>query len=297
ILDLTTFEWIIGLLLGAVALSALARKAKVPYPTFLAAGGALLAFVPASPSWTLEPQLALALFVAPVLLDAAFDTSLRDLRNNWIPVSTLVVVAVGFTTAVVAVVAHRMIADMPWAAAIALGAIVAPPDAAAATAILRQVNLPYRMLKILEGESLLNDASALLIYRVAIGAVAAQHLSWGQFAPLVVVTLAGSLAFGYLSARLWMLVTRRVSDVPSAIIMQFAGTFTVWIVAEHISLSGILTIVAYAFTISRAAPARTPARLRVPSYAVWETAVFILNVLAFILIGMQLGPIWTRLDD
>jgi monovalent cation/hydrogen antiporter len=295
--DLTTFEWIIGLLLGAVALSALARQVKVPYPTFLALGGALLAFVPASPSWTLEPQLALALFVAPVLLDAAFDTSLRDLRNNWIPVSTLVVVAVGFTTAVVAVVAHRLVPNMPWAAAIALGAIVAPPDAAAATAILRQVNLPYRMLKILEGESLLNDASALLIYRVAVGVVAAQHLSWSQFAPSILVALVGSLAFGYICATLWTKVTRQVSDVPSAIILQFAGTFTVWIVAERIGLSGILTIVAYAFTISRAAPARTPARVRVPSYAVWETTVFILNVLAFMLIGMQLRPIWARLDD
>ena len=294
---MTTFEWIIALLLAAVALSALARRLAVPYPTFLAIGGVLLAFVPSSPSWTLEPHLALALFVAPVLLDAAYDTSLRDLRRNWIPVSTLVVVAVGLTTAVVAVLAHGLVPDMPWAAAIALGAIVAPPDAAAATAILRQVKLPYRMLKILEGESLLNDASALLIYRVAIGAVAAEHLSWSQFAPSVVVALVGSLAFGYLSARLWMQVTRRVSDVPSAIILQFAGTFTVWIVAEHINLSGILTIVAYAFTISRAAPARTPARVRVPSYAVWETAVFILNVLAFMLIGMQLRPIWSRLDE
>jgi len=166
---LTNFEWIIALLLGAIALSALAQRVKVPYPTFLAIAGVLLPFLPSSPSWTLEPSLALALFVAPVLLDAAYDTSLRDLRNNWVPVSTLVVVAVGISTATVAMTAHWLVPDMPWAAAIALGAIVAPPDAAAATAILRQVNLPYRMLKILEGESLLNDASALLIYRVAVG--------------------------------------------------------------------------------------------------------------------------------
>jgi len=124
---LLAFEWIIGLLLGAVVLSAMARRLKVPYPTFLAIGGMLLAFVPSGPSWKLEPELALALFVAPVLLDAAFDTSLRDLRNNWLPVSTLVLVAVGVTTAAVAVVAHALRPDMPWAVAIALGAIVAPP--------------------------------------------------------------------------------------------------------------------------------------------------------------------------
>ena len=294
---MTTFEWIIGLLLGAVALSALARRIKVPYPTFLAIGGVLLAFVPSGPSWTLEPALALALFVAPVLLDAAYDTSLRDLRANWIPVSTLVFVAVGVTTAAVAILARWLVPGMPWSAAIALGAIVAPPDAAAATAILRQVNLPYRILKILEGESLLNDASALLIYRVAVGAAAVEHLKWSEFAPSVVLALAGSLVAGYLFAKVSLRVTRRVDEAPSAIILQFAGTFTVWIVAERVGLSGILTIVAYAITIARTAPARTPARLRVPAYAVWETAVFILNVLAFMLIGMQLRPIWTRLDD
>jgi CPA1 family monovalent cation:H+ antiporter len=294
---LTTFEWLIGLLLGAVLLSALARRIKVPYPTFLALGGVLLAYVPSSPSWTLEPDLALALFVAPVLLDAAFDTSLRDLRNNWLPVSTLVFAAVGFTTAAVALLARWLQPDMPWAAAIALGAIVAPPDAVAASAILRQVNLPYRILKILEGESLLNDASALLIYRIAVGAAAVQHFRWSAFAPEILLALAGSLVAGYLFARISMAVTRRITDAPSSIIVQFAGTFTVWIVAERLGLSGILTIVAYATTMARTAPARMPARLRVPSYAVWETAVFVLNVLAFMLIGLQLRPIWQRLDD
>jgi Na+/H+ antiporter len=294
---LTTFEWFIAVLLGAVVLSALARRIKVPYPTFLALGGALLASVPSGPSWTLEPDLALALFVAPVLLDAAFDTSLRDLRNNWLPVSTLVFAAVGFTTVAVAVVARWLRPDMPWAAAIALGAIVAPPDAAAATAILRQVKLPYRIVKILEGESLLNDAGALLIYRVAVGAALVQHFSWSEFAPSIVMALAGSLVAGYLFARISMALSSRITDVPSSIIVQFAGTFTVWIVAEHIGLSGILTIVAYAITIARTAPARMSARLRVPSYAVWETVVFVLNVLAFVLIGLQLRPIWERLDD
>ncbi|QIG95320.1 MULTISPECIES: cation:proton antiporter [unclassified Bradyrhizobium] len=292
-----TFEWIIGLLLAAVALSALARKIKVPYPTFLAIGGVLLAFVPSGPSWALEPKLALALFLAPVLLDAAFDTSLRDLRNNWLPVSTLVLVAVGITTVAVAVVARWLLPDMPWPVAIALGAIVAPPDAAAATAILRQVKLPYRIQKILEGESLLNDASSLLIYRVAVGLIAAEHMKVREFVPSLAVALVGSLAAGYLFAQVWMMITRRITEAPSAIITQFGGTFMVWIVAEHLGLSGILTIIAYAITIARTAPARTSARLRVSSYTVWETVVFVLNVLAFMLIGMQLRPIWSELDD
>ena len=294
---MTTFEWIIALLLGAVALSALARQIKVPYPTFLAIGGVLLAFVPAAPSWTLDPDLMLALFVAPVLLDAAYDTSLRDLRNNWLPVSMLVIVAVAVTTAAVAAVAHWLVPGMRWSAAIALGAIVAPPDAAAAIAILRQVNLPYRTLKILEGESLLNDASALLIYRIAVGIAMLQHFDWSHLAPSILLALAGSPVAGYLAARVWLRLTAHVSDAPTAIILQFAGTFTVWIAAERLGLSSILTVVVFAVTMARTAPARTPARLRVPAYAVWETVVFILNVLAFVLIGMQLRPIWTRLDD
>jgi CPA1 family monovalent cation:H+ antiporter len=294
---LLAFEWIIGLLLGAVLLSALARRLNVPYPTFLALGGMALAFLPSGPQWMLEPDLALALFVAPVLLDAAFDTSLRDLRNNWLPVATLVLVAVGLTTTTVAVLVHWLVPGMPWAAAIALGAIVAPPDAGAATAILRQVNLPYRLLKILEGESLLNDASALLIYRVAVGIATAHHLKLSEFAPSLALALVGSLLAGYLCARLWLPLTQRITEAPSAIIVQFAGTFTIWIVAEHLGLSGILTIVAYAITLARIAPAQMPARLRVPTYAVWETVVFVLNVLAFVLIGLQLRPIWERLDD
>jgi CPA1 family monovalent cation:H+ antiporter len=237
------------------------------------------------------------LFVSPVLLDAAFDTSLRDLRDNWLSVSMLVFIAVGLTTGAVAVLVRWLLPDMSWAVAVALGAIVAPPDAAAATAILRQINLPYRILKILEGESLLNDASALLIYRVAVGAAAIQHFRWSEFAPSIALALAGSLVAGYVFAKIWMPVTERISDAPSTIILQFAGTFTVWIVADHIGLSGVLTIVAFAITIARTAPAKIPARLRVPTYAVWETVVFVLNALAFMLIGMQLRPIWVRLDD
>ncbi|WP_458757501.1 cation:proton antiporter [Afipia sp. TerB] len=291
------FEWIIGLLLGAVALSALARRLCVPYPVFLALGGAALAFIPGSPAWALDPALALALFVAPVLLDAAFDTSLRDLRAAWVPVATLVFVAVVLTTAAVAVVVKWLVPGMPWAAAIALGAIVAPPDAAAATAILRQMNLPHRLRTILEGESLLNDASALLIYRIAVGAVMFDQVHTHDIAPAVAWALIGSFIAGYACARLWTTVTTNITDAPSAIILQFVGTFTVWIVAERLALSGILTIVVYAITIARTVPARTPARLRVPSYAVWETMVFMLNVVAFVLIGMQMRPIWERLAD
>ena len=146
-------EGLLGLVLAAVILAAAARRVGAPYPVFLALGGALLAFLPGAPSFTVPPELALALFLAPVLLDAAYDASPRDLKDNWAPVTGLVVFAVGLTTAAVAVVARTLMPEMPWAAAIALGAIVAPPDAAAATAVLRPLRPPHRILTILEGEA------------------------------------------------------------------------------------------------------------------------------------------------
>src|ERR671939_1846551 len=187
---MTQFEQLLGFFVAAVILAAVARRVGAPYPVFLAVGGALLAFLPGAPSFSVPPELALALFVAPVLLDAAYDASLRDLRDNWAPVTGLVVFAVGLTTAAVALVAHALLPAMPWAAAIALGAIVAPPDAVAATAVLRPLRPPHRILTVLEGESLLNDASALLIYRLAVGAVAANGFSFSTVAPTFLLAVA-----------------------------------------------------------------------------------------------------------
>src|SRR6478735_2239658 len=284
-------EVLVGLLLAATLLAAAARRVGAPYPVFLAIGGALLAFVPGAPSFTVLPELALALFVAPVLLDAAYDASPRDLRDNWLPVTGLVVVAVCLTTIAVAMVARALMPAMPWAPAIALGAVVAPPDAAAAIAVLRQLRPTHRIRTIVEGESLLNDASALLIYRLAVGAAVSNAFSLRDVAPTFALAVAGSLVAGPALGWLFMSLTRNVRDVPTAIILQFIGTFGVWILADRIGLSGVLTMVCYAVFVARSAPERTPARLRLPSYAVWETVVFVLNVLAFVFIGLQVRPI------
>src|SRR4051794_35046676 len=286
------FEAILALLLGATILSSFARRVGIPYPALLAVGGAVLAFVPGAPHLELPPELILALFVAPVLLDAAYDASLRDLRANWLPVGSLVLVAVGLTTAAVAVAARLVFPDMPWAAAIALGAVVAPPDAVAALAVLRHVQPPYRILTILEGESLLNDASALLIYRLAVGAVAAGGFSIGTVAPTFMLAVAGSLVAGPVLGWLFVRFIEHVDHVPTAIILQFVSTFALWIFAEHVGLSGVLTMVCYAITVARSSPERTPARMRIPSYTVWETVIFVMNILAFIFIGLQIRPIF-----
>ena len=293
---MTGFESLLGVLLAAVVLAAIARRFGAPYPAFLALGGAVLAFIPGMPTLRIDPSIALALFIAPVLLDAAYDASPRDLKDYWVPVLSLAVVSVLLTTAAVAVVARALVPAMPWAAAIALGAIVSPPDAAAATAVLRQLRPPHRIVTILEGESLLNDASALLIYRLAIGAVALQSFSFGTLAPTLLLILAGSIVAGFVFARVVLWLTDKVQDAPTAIILQFIWTFSVWIIADRLGLSSVLTMFCFAVTVARSAPERTPARLRLPSYAVWDTAVFLLNVLAFVYIGLQVRPIVAGLD-
>lgn len=292
---MATFEWIILLLVSAAALAELARRIGAPYPTLLALGGAGLAILPDSPRWVLDPELALTLFVAPVLLDAAYDTSLRDLRANWRPIMGLVIAAVVSTVVCVAMVCRWLVPDMSWAIAIALGAIVAPPDAAAATAVMRQVGLPHRVLSILEGESLLNDASALLIYRIALAAAISGPLGIGNFMPMLLLTLAGSSVVGLVLAHVLRPLLSLPQHAPTSLILQFASTFGVWILAEHLGMSGILTIVAFAMAMARGGGPQIIARMRVQILAVWETVVFVLNALAFVLIGMQLRPIWERL--
>jgi monovalent cation/hydrogen antiporter len=287
------FELTLVLLLVAVVLTGVARKLAVPYPTLLALAGAGIAFLPFGPQIEIEPDLALALFVAPVLLDAAFDTSPRDLRRYRLALLLLALLAVILTTAAVAFVGWAMV-GLPIAAAVALGAIVAPPDAAASAAVLDQFRPPYRIMAILQGESLLNDATALLIYRMAILA-AAGPLLIANAAPIVLLSGLGSIVAGYVLARLFLFIMQQIDDAASGTILQFVGTFGLWILADRLGLSAIITIVVYAITIARSAPRETLARNRVSSYSVWETAVFVLNVLAFVLMGLQARPILARL--
>jgi Na+/H+ antiporter len=285
------FETILVLLLGATVLSKIARRISVPDPTLLALGGALVALMPHAPRLDLPPDLILALFVAPVLLDAAYDASLRDLRDNWRPVLSLVLVAVGVTTVAAAFAARLLIPDIPWAAAIALGALLAPPDAVAALAVMREVHPPHRIRKILEGESLLNDASALLIYKLAVGAAAAGGFSVIQAAPTFGLVVLGSVVAGFVLAWPVVRLVNPMSDAPSSVIVQFVTTFGVWLLAERLGLSGVVTIVVFGLTMARRTTNPMPAHLRLPSFAIWESATVVLNVLAFTLIGLQIRPI------
>ncbi|MBY5773165.1 cation:proton antiporter [Rhizobium laguerreae] len=288
------FESMLTLLLVAIVFLQFSRKFRIPYPTMLAIAGVIVAAVPWAPEVAIDPELALALLIAPVLFDAAYDLPPRTLRRNWLPLFSLAAIAVIVTAAAVATVSVTM-AGLPLAAAVALGAIVAPPDAAAATAMLDRFTLPRQTYVILKGESLLNDAVALLIFSAAVAAAASPTFFAGALAELA-LAVPGGLILGYLLGRLYMVVGLRLAGTLGGTLLEFVATFGTWIIAERLHLSAILAIVVYAMVIARYMPERQTARHRIHSYSVWEAAVFLLNVLAFLLMGLQARQIVLDLD-
>ncbi|MBL8266519.1 cation:proton antiporter [Steroidobacter sp.] len=288
------FETLLMLLFIAILLLQVTRRFGIPYPTMLAVAGVAIALLPRAPHLVIQPELALALFIAPALLDSAFDLPPRELRRNWRPLVALAAIAVILTTIAVAWTAVAL-QGMPLAAAVALGAIVAPPDAAAAAAMLARAELPRRMVSVLKGESLLNDGVALLIFAVAVN-VATSDRPPTHLIPELAFAVPGGILLGIaIGATLnWMM--RWMAGTLSATLMGFIATFGAWILAEHLHLSSILCVVAYGMTIAHVIPARTPPRDRVHTYAVWEAVVFLLNVLAFFLMGLQASEIVSRLN-
>ncbi|MBB3350885.1 CPA1 family monovalent cation:H+ antiporter [Rhizobium sp. BK049] len=288
------FESMLTLLLVAIIFLQFSRKFRVPYPTMLAIAGIIVAAFPWAPEVAIDPRLALALFIAPVLFDAAYDLPPRTLRRNWLPLFSLAAIAVILTAASVAAVGVAM-AGLPLAVAVALGAIVAPPDAVAATVMLDRFNLPRQTYVILKGESLLNDAVALLIFSAAVAAATSPAFLTGIMAELTLAA-PGGLILGYLLGRLYMIVGLKLAGTLGGTLLEFVATFGTWIIAERLHLSAILAIVAYAMVIARYMPERQTARHRIHSYSVWEAAVFLLNVLAFLLMGLQVRQIVLDLD-
>lgn len=292
------FELLISLLIGGAALTAIASKVGAPYPALLALAGAVLAVAPVHfPGIRLDPELALVLFVAPAIVDGSFSASPRDLRENWIQIASLVLIAVTLTVGAVAVVARWIVPSLPWPAAIALGAIVAPPDPVSAAAVLARLSPPRRLMVILEGEGLLNDASALLIYRLAIGVMLGSALSASGALPLLLASSVGSVALGWSLARVYLWLTSRIDELPILVVSQFVGTFAVWIVAERLGTSSVLTTVTYAAVLARLLPRLQSADNRRGSLAVWQVAIYVLNAFAFILIGLQVQEIRLTLES
>jgi monovalent cation/hydrogen antiporter len=275
------------LLTGVGALLFLAPRTRVPYPILMVLGGLVLSFVPGLPNFELPPELVLVAFLPPLLYAAAFFTSLRELRTNVKPISALALGLVAATTAAVAAVAHWAV-GMPWDAAFVLGAVVSPTDPLAATSIARRLGVPRRVVTIVEGESLVNDATALVLYRVAVVAVVTGAFSiWESGGRLVLNAVAGiaiGLAVGYAVRQ----VRKRMDDPPSEIAIALLTGYLAYLPAEAVGVSAVLAAVTAGIYLGWYTPELTNAQTRLQGFAFWTILVFILNAAVFTLVGLQL---------
>ena len=286
---------LIFLLLCSVALGWLARRAGLPYPIALVVGGGAVGFVPGMPDLDFDPQVLLVIVLPPILYQAALLTSWRDFKANLRPIGMLAIGLVIVTTLAVGATLKFFVPDLPWAAAFAFGAIVSPPDAVAATAILSSMNMPRRIVTVLEGESLVNDASGLVIYKFAVAAVLTGVFSLTdatvQFGALAV----GGVAIGIAVSWLFVRVHSILGDPFIEVLVSMLVPFVAYIVAEHVHTSGVLAVVAAGLFRGRFAPKMVSAEMRILARSVWNIFVFLLNSLIFMLIGMQLSLIVERL--
>src|SRR5690348_585458 len=269
----------------------LAGRLGIPYPILLVLGGLALALIPGVPDVELRPDLAFLLFLPPLLYSSAWTTSWRDFRANLRPIGLLAIGLVLVTTLLVAVTAHAVIPALPWAAAFTLGAIVSPTDAVAATAIAQRLGVPRRLVTVVEGESLVNDATGLVAYRFAVVAVVTGAFSLGAaLAQFVLVSLGGVL-IGLVAGWLATWLNRRIEDTAVAIALSFLMPFAAYLPAEAVGASGVLAAVTAGLYAGRRSVASLSPSTRLQAFAVWEMLVFLLNGLIFILIGLQLRTV------
>jgi len=285
-----TVEIFVGILLAVAALALLARRLHIPYPILFVIGGLLLGLAPGVPRVQLNPELVFVFFLPPLLYPAALFTSWRDFRADLRTISLLAVGLVLLTTAVIAWIAHHFM-GMPLAAGFVLGAIVSPPDAIAATAIAERLRVPRRIVTILEGESLVNDATALVAYRFAIMAVITGSFSLSHAGVRFLVAATGGVAVGLVIGWLADWFHRHVEDAPIEITVSLLTPFAAYLPADRLGLSGVLSVVTTGLYLGWRLPEITDYRTRLDARPVWDVVEFILNGLVFILIGLQLPAI------
>jgi monovalent cation/hydrogen antiporter len=280
----------IGLLIGIVVIAIIADRLRIAYPILLVVAGIGVALLPVKHRIELQPDLVLLVFLPPLIYDASLDTSARELRTHWRPIMLLAVGLVVATMTTVAVVIHSLVGDMSWAVAFALGAIVSPPDSVAATQIAGKLGLPRRLVIILGGEGLMNDATALTAYQVAIAAVGTVFTAadvLGKFTFAVVVGVAVGLAVGWLGSRMLRFTETPVVENTMLLILPFAA----YLPADKLGASGVLAVVAAGLYFGRFGSASLTAAARLQQREIWDLIVFLLTGASFLLIGLELRPI------
>ena len=290
-----TLTAILAILVAIAILFEIARRAGIPYPTLFVLGGLGLGFVPGLPRIALEPDLVLLVFLPPLLFTAAVGTPIRDLKKNVAPLARLSIGLVIFTMIAVAAIAQAAIPGMGWGAAFALGAIVAPTDALAATTVFRRLGAPRRVVTLVEGEALLNDATALVAYRAAVAAVVTGTFVLGGAVAGFAIAAVGGIAIGLLVGRVSGEILRRLDDPPVEVLISLVIPFAAYLPADRLGLSGVLAAVAAGLAIgSRLGTILTP-NSRVLWLATWKMVGFVLNGFVFVLIGSELPGILREL--
>lgn len=287
---------ILALLAGAVAVAGVARRFGASVPLILVLAGLTASFVPGVPDYSLDPDVVLLVFLPPLLYSAALNSSYLGFRANLRPIGLLSVGLVLFTTVVVGLTAYALVPELPLAAAFALGAIVAPPDAVAATTIGRRVGLPRRVVTILAGESLVNDATALTAFRVAVVAVGGTFSVWGAAGDFAIAAVGGvliGLAVGYIVTQL----NRRLTDSLLENTIALLTPFLAYLTAEEIHASGVVSVVLAGLYIGHHAPRHSSYAGRLQAGALWNMVDFLLESVVFALIGLQLRGVILALDD
>jgi Na+/H+ antiporter len=289
-------EVFVGLLLAVAVLALLARRLHIPYPILFVVGGLLLGLVPTLPKVRLDPELVFLFFLPPLLFPAALFTSWRDFRANLRSISLLAVGLVLFTTVSVAILSHYLM-GLPMAVGLVLGAIISPPDAIAATAIANRLRVPRRLVTILEGESLVNDATALVAYRFATLAVATGSFSLTQASVMFLWVGFGGIGMGLLFGWLAAKFHQCVDDAPIEITVSLLTPFAAYLSAERLEVSGVLAVVTAGLYLGRRMPDILTFQTRLQGGPVWDMVEFLLNGFVFILIGLQLPEILNALTS
>ncbi|WPQ61871.1 Na+/H+ antiporter [Chitinophaga sancti] len=283
------FDAVVLILTVLVALSAFAEKVKFPFPILLVITGVILGIVPHFPMIILDPEVVFVLFLPPLLYDAASHTSWHDFREEILSISTLAIALVFFTTTTVALAAHYCIPGFSWPLAFALGAIVSPPDAVAATGITKGLSINKRVMTIIEGESLVNDASALIAYRFSMIAINTGAFVFWQAGLQFTLLVCGGIICGFITGYIFVWLHKMIThNSIASTSLTLLSPFISYILAEQLHLSGVLAVVSTSLFISWRSPEIFSYQTRMRSKSVWDTLVYILNGFIFLLIGQQL---------
>ena len=282
---------ILLVVLGVSVAGLLARRTGIPSPVLLVLGGLLVAALPGVGTLTLDPEVVLVVVLPPLLYSAALDASLLDFRKNARPIGLLSVGLVVFTALAVGTVAHAVVPDLPWSVALALGAIVAPPDAVAAISIGRRVGMPTRLQTLIEGEGLLNDATALVLYSVAVEVAIGGEFSVPHTAWLLVLASVGGLLVGLAVAWVLIQVRRRLEEPLVENVLSLATPFLAYLPAEQIHASGVLAVVVCGLVLGHSSPTLLSSTSRLQTQPTWKVVTFLLEGGVFLVIGLQLPDI------